>query len=254
MLDAVSDFGFQWILPCFNSGTLWSLFFWSWLSYRRAFTKMVAVLEWISSYREGMRKDPPVADTDQELWCYELTPGEVPLLTSWLISGTGLLEEEVTTLSSLSHWCLASCPIAGPIMGLGLGNPNPAVWGSISAKAVEGWHHLSLGPTECMSWAYPGCRMEIFVLLPVQELLLAKDSGTQSMEMAGGTRQGSSPHPHYIGVSLCEYSPLCIMAVWGTVMETKPERFIFISVTWVLSNESGHNLFLTTSCSSCGRK
>lgn len=92
--------------------------------------------------------------------------------------------------------------------------------------------------------------MEALALLPVQELLLAKDSGTQSMEMG----QGSSPHPHYVGISLCEYSPLCITAVWGTVMETKPERFIFISVTWVLSNESGHNLFLTTSCSSCGRK
>lgn len=33
-------------------------------------------------------------------------------------------------------------------------------------------------------------------------------------------------------------------------MGTKPDRVIFVSVTSVLSDESGHNLFLTTSCSS----
>lgn len=35
--------------------------------------------------------------------------------------------------------------------------------------------------------------MEVLVLLPVQEFLLAKDLGTQSMEMG----QGSFPHPHW---------------------------------------------------------
>lgn len=41
--------------------------------------------------------------SDWVLWCCEVTTGETPLLSPWLLKGTGLLEVEVATLGFLSH-------------------------------------------------------------------------------------------------------------------------------------------------------
>lgn len=177
--------------------------------------------------------------SDWGLWCCEVTTGETPLLSPWLLKGTGLLEVEVATLGFLSH--LWAIQVQVPSHGLcwivlqhkkhaseHCVRPAPLTRPGLSSLHVLGlsWNKIweDLLPT---TGAPPGHSHWGMLSSPWRCLLV------------GDMSQGGWPQLPCAGVSLCEYSPC------NTLELSEGPWWEQTHLSWYgwLSDKSYHNPF-----------